>query len=53
MSTLQRTLEEKRLKLSRMETQRVTDYMAQVSERVRDRAKKKFVIGVLPDRNQL
>ena len=27
----------------------VTDYMAQVSERVRDRAKKKFVIGVLPD----
>jgi len=27
----------------------VTEYMAQVSERVRDRAKKKFVIGVLPD----
>ena len=27
----------------------ITDYMAQVSERVRDRAKKKFVIGVLPD----
>ena len=27
----------------------VTDYMAQVSERVRDKAKKKFVIGVLPD----
>jgi hypothetical protein len=27
----------------------VTDYMAQVSDRVRNRAKKKFVIGVLPD----
>ena len=27
----------------------VTDYMALTSERVRDRAKKKFVIGVLPD----
>jgi hypothetical protein len=27
----------------------VTDYMREVSERVRDRAKKKFVIGVLPD----
>ncbi len=27
----------------------ITDYMAQVSERVRDRAKKKFVVGVLPD----
>jgi hypothetical protein len=27
----------------------ITEYMAQVSERVRDRAKKKFVIGVLPD----
>ena len=27
----------------------VTDYMAQVSDRVRNKAKKKFVIGVLPD----
>ena len=27
----------------------ITDYMALVSERVRDRAKSKFVIGVLPD----
>ena len=27
----------------------VTEYMAQVSDRVRNRAKKKFVIGVLPD----
>ena len=27
----------------------ITDYMKLVSERVRDRAKKKFVIGVLPD----
>ena len=27
----------------------ITEYMAQVSDRVRNRAKKKFVIGVLPD----
>ena len=49
MPTMQEKWKKSGLSWLEWRRKEVTDYMAQVSERVRDRAKKKFVIGVLPD----